>query len=170
MTVFLYYILIHSVTMTCYLFDFIKNREVINYTSSCIQYTVTDYSCICPPHDTVTRSSFKCHTCIILEIRSNTATTMCYFTQLGAMWRELYKQGFKCNLSQKSPCSYDWFSELGNGSQKVLCCDDWLLAGHWMLLNLAPDTLSYLLPQQLEPVHMRVDATMWYRNDNHCSL
>ena len=40
------------------------------------------------------------------------------------------------------------FSELGNGSQKVLCCDDWLQAGHWMLLNLAPNTLSYLLPQK----------------------
>ena len=67
-------------------------------------YTVTVYSCVLSPHDTVTRSSFKCHTCIILEIWSNTAITMCYFIQLGAMWRELYKQGFKCNLSQKSPC------------------------------------------------------------------
>ena len=73
----------------------------------------------------------------------------------------------KVLLSQKSPCSYDCchtfievlslgagnsdthplasmteFSELGNGSQKVPCCDDWLQAGHWMLLNFAPDTLS----------------------------
>ena len=110
-------------------------------------YTVTDYSCVCPPpHDTVTRSSFKCHTCIILEIWSNTAITVCYFIQLGAMWRELYKQGFKCNLSlvvttavipSQKCCllgqvtlihlhlsSMTEFSELGNGSQKVLCCDD----------------------------------------------
>ena len=70
-------------------------------------YTVTVCSCVLSPHDTFTRSSFKCHNCIILEIWSNTAITMCYFIQLGAMWRELYKQGFKCNLSQKSPCSYD---------------------------------------------------------------
>ena len=35
--------------MTCFLFDCIKNREVINYTSSCIQYTVSDYSCVWPP-------------------------------------------------------------------------------------------------------------------------
>ena len=91
----------------------------------------------------------------------------------------------KVLLSQKSPCSYDCchtfievlslgagnsdthplssmteFSELGNGSQKVPCCDDWLQAGHWMLLNFAPDTLSHLLPQQLQRVHMRVDATI----------
>ena len=46
------------------------------------------------------------------------------------------------------------FSELGNGSQKVPCYDDWLQAGHWMLLNLAPHTLLYLLPQQLQRVHM----------------
>ena len=61
----------------------------------------------------------------------------------------------KVLLSQKSPCSYDCchtfikvlslgagnsdthplasmteFSELGNGSQKVPCCDDRLQAGH----------------------------------------
>ena len=151
-------------------------------------YTITVYSCVLSPHDTVTRSSFKCHSWVILEIWSNTAITMCYFIQLGAMWRELYKQGFKCNLWQKSPCrksplvvttaviplvdlhlsSMTKFSELG--SQKVPCCDGWLQAGHWMLLNFAPDTLSYLLPQQLQRMHMHVDATMWYRSDNHCFL
>jgi len=29
---------------------------------------ISVYSCVLSPHDTVTRSSFKCHTCIILEI------------------------------------------------------------------------------------------------------
>ena len=41
------------------------------YTSTItpsLVYTVTVYSCVLSPHDTVTRSSFKCHTCIILEI------------------------------------------------------------------------------------------------------
>ena len=41
------------------------------YTSTItpsLVYTVTVYSCVLSPNDTVTRSSFKCHTCIILEI------------------------------------------------------------------------------------------------------